>query len=201
MKSYKGFNKDMTCRGFPFEEGKEYYEDNAELCKNGFHACLNPLDCFGYYVPADSVYHEVELDDVTEEKSVDSKVCGKRIKIGARLSVATICKLHFDFVKSQTTHTVEEVENSASAGECGAAVSRGFSEVGEYGCAVVRGNNVKVKAGIGAVIVIVNENYSNHNIKEWKVGVIDNKSLKPDTWYKLKNGEFVEVEEDEEQET
>ncbi|MBR1749908.1 MAG: hypothetical protein IJ740_03355 [Ruminococcus sp.] len=254
MKAYKGFNKDMTCRGFQFEEGKEYHEDNAELCKSGFHACLNPLDCFGYYVPADSVYHEVELDDVTDEKSDDSKVCGKRIKIGARLSVANICKLHFDFVKSQTSHTAEEVENSASAGEqgaasagncgaasagyrgaasagncgaasageqgaasageqgaasageqgaasagnCGAAVSRGSSEVGNNGCAVVRGNNVKVKAGIGAVIVIINENDNDYNIKEWKVGVIDDKSLKPDTWYKLENGEFVEVNDEEE---
>ena len=63
MKAYKGFNKDMTCRGFQFKEGETYIEDKAELCRNGFHACERPLDIFAYYSPAESVYHEVELDD------------------------------------------------------------------------------------------------------------------------------------------
>ena len=65
MKLFKGFNKDMTCtpgRGikFQYEEGKTYHEDNAKLCSTGFHACENPLDCFGYYRPCDgSIYREV----------------------------------------------------------------------------------------------------------------------------------------------
>ena len=59
MKAYKGFKKDMTCRGFQFEEGKAYHADTAVLCHCGFHACLDPLDCLRYYDPCDSVYHEV----------------------------------------------------------------------------------------------------------------------------------------------
>ena len=60
MKTYKGFNKDMTCRGFQYEEGKEYkHSGEVKACKGGFHACESPLDCFGYYPPATSVYHEV----------------------------------------------------------------------------------------------------------------------------------------------
>lgn len=51
IKSYKGFNKDMTCRGFQYEEGKEYEESNALVCENGFHTCEYPLDCLGYYSP------------------------------------------------------------------------------------------------------------------------------------------------------
>lgn len=51
MKAYKGFDKNMQCHGFQFEEGKTYHEDEAELCKRGFHACENPLDVFGYYSP------------------------------------------------------------------------------------------------------------------------------------------------------
>lgn len=46
MKTYKGFNKDMTCRGFQYEEGKEYTQDKAKVCDTGFHACKYPLDCF-----------------------------------------------------------------------------------------------------------------------------------------------------------
>lgn len=48
IKSYKGFNKDMTCRGFQYEEGKEYKEDKAIACKSGFHGCEYPLDVFNF---------------------------------------------------------------------------------------------------------------------------------------------------------
>ena len=228
MKAYKGFNKDMTCRGFQFEEGQTYHEDEAKLCESGFHACENPLDCFGYYNPAESVFHEVELDEVSPEThSDDTKRCGKTIKIGARLDIAGICKAHFEYVKSHTTHEVTAGDSnsasagdrgsasagdrgsasagyrgsasagesgSASAGDYGSAVSRGDSSVKENGCAVVRGSNVKAKGGIGSVIVIVIENDDDYNIKEWKSGIIDGEILKPDTWYTLKDGEFVEAD-------
>lgn len=61
MRAFKGFNKDLTCRGYQYEEGKEFHTERAECCDTGFHACEYPLDCFGYYDPAHSVYHEVEL--------------------------------------------------------------------------------------------------------------------------------------------
>ena len=98
MKAYKAFNKDMTCRGFQFEEGKEYYEGKAKLCESGFHACLNPLDCWTYYNITDSEIHEVELDEVSSERREDTKVCGKKIKIGARLSLMRIIYAFIDFV-------------------------------------------------------------------------------------------------------
>lgn len=59
MKTFKGFNKDMTCIGFQYEEGKSYEEKEAIACKSGFHACEYPLDCFNYYSPNESVYHVV----------------------------------------------------------------------------------------------------------------------------------------------
>lgn len=117
MKAYKGFKTDMTCRGFQFEEGKEYHEDSAVLCNSGFHACEAPLDCFGYYSPAESVYHEVELDEVSDEREPDSKICGKNIKIGARLNIANLCKLQFDYVKSHCTNEYNaEKGKAATAG-------------------------------------------------------------------------------------
>lgn len=88
MRLFKGFNKDMTCSPngvkYQYEEGKTYHEDEASLCHTGFHACENPLDCFGYYRPGDgSVYHEVDLEDMTDEREDDSKRVGKTIKIAA----------------------------------------------------------------------------------------------------------------------
>ena len=103
MKAYKGFNKNMQCRGFQFKEGETYELPEGEvpkLCENGFHACEAPLDVFAYYAPADSVYHEVELDGVTDEKdNDDSKRVGSKIKIGARLDIAGIIKAQFEYTK------------------------------------------------------------------------------------------------------
>ena len=117
VKAYKGFNKDMTCRGFQYQEGKEYETENASLCNEGFHACLNPLDCFRYYSPGEgSVYHEVEIDD-NGERGDDSKIVGSKIKIGAELDVAKICKLHFEFVKNRTIQNKDGEDWSSLAAQ------------------------------------------------------------------------------------
>mgnify|MGYP006887352351 CR=1 FL=1 len=82
---------------------------------------------------------------------------------------------------------------AATAGEYGAATSRGSVSVGENGCGLVRGENVKIKGGMGAILVIAVENDENYDIKEWKAFVVDGENIKPDVWYKLKNGNLVEA--------
>ena len=81
---------------------------------------------------------------------------------------------------------------AATAGKYGAATSRGSASVGKNGMASVRGYDVKAKGGLGAVLVIVNENSDDYDIKEWKAEVVDGERIKADTWYKLVDGEFVE---------
>ena len=130
VKAYKGFNKDMTCRGFQYQEGKEYETENASLCNEGFHACLNPLDCFRYYSPGEgSVYHEVEIDD-NGERGDDSKIVGSKIKIGAELDVAKICKLHFEFVKNRTIQNKDgEDWSSLAAQDCSSLAAQDRSSL------------------------------------------------------------------------
>lgn len=111
MKMYKGFNKDMTCRGFQYEEGKTYVEDEAVLGEKGFHACEDPLDCFYCYAPGNSVFHEVDLDATEETCAVDSRRCGKRITINRRLSFTDILKAHQEYVQSQCTSTIGDTSN------------------------------------------------------------------------------------------
>ena len=211
MKAYKGFNKDMTCRDFRFEEGKTYEEERAELCETGFHACEAPIDCFSYYAPGNSVYHEVELDATDERNSDDSKRVGKRIKIGAKLDIAGICKAQFDYVKSHCTNernadpgkpatagshgaATAGASGAATAGDFGAATSRGSSAVGKNGIACARGNGVKVKGGMGAILIIAEEKKTECNIEHWKAFVIDGETYKPDTWYRLDGDNIVETE-------
>ena len=204
MKAFKGFNKDMTCRGFQYEEGKTYEEDQARLCDSGFHACEDPLGCLSYYPPAQSVYREVELDDVSDEIGDDSKRVGKKIQIGAEIDIAGISKGHFDYVKERTTIAIEKGDaeaatagncGAATAGEYGAATSRGSSASGENGLSVARGNGVKVKGGLGAILVIAEEEDYNHNIVAWKAVEVDGEKIKADTWYRLEGGELEEIKE------
>ena len=119
MKAYKGFNKDMTCRGFQYEEGKTYKTDKAEICEAGFHACEDPLDCFGYYAPGQSVYHEVEIEDNGQRNTDDTKVVGKKIKIGAKIGVPQIAQLHIEYVKSKIEDTKTNTGDYSAATNTG----------------------------------------------------------------------------------
>lgn len=101
MKAYKGFNRDMTCRGFQYAEGETYHTDTTKLCESGFHACKYPLDVLAYYPPNSSVYHEVELDEVSDECEDDSKVCAKTIRVGARMDIASLVKASVEYVISK----------------------------------------------------------------------------------------------------
>ena len=236
IKAYKGFNKDMTCRNFKYEVGKEYEHNGPVIaCEQGFHACENPIDCLAYYAPGQSVFHEVELSGETDKDSDDSKIAASHIRIGARLDIAGICKAAFEFVKSRCTNennaepgkpatagdrgaatagdrgaatagyggaatagyggaATAGYRGAATAGDGGAATSRGSSSSGENGLSVARGNDVRVRGGLGAVLVIVEENAGNYDIASWKAAVVDGSRIKPDTWYKLVDGEFTECD-------
>ena len=144
---YKGFNKDMTCRGFQFKEGETYEEQEAKLCKKGFHACENPLDCWGYYNMIDGVFHEVELEGVTgEHNSDDTKVCAKKIKIGARLDMRGIVKASVDFVMESVKGCFDK--KVADAGYSAQIGSSGYSaQIGSSGYSAQigsSGNSAKI---------------------------------------------------------
>ena len=138
VKSYKGFNKDMTCRGFQYEEGKEYEEESVEVCNHGFHACEYPLDCLNYYSPNESVYHEVEQSGEIQKHNKDTKVASTKIKIGAEISIAGL-------VKAAIEYTVKRVNKDAESDEKhGASSATGYkgasSATGDYGASSATGN-------------------------------------------------------------
>ena len=141
MKAYKGFNADMTCRGFQYKEGETYHEDIADLCHKGFHACERPLDVLEYYSPNSSVYHEVELDDVSEQREEDSKVCAKFIKIGAKVDIATLVEATVDYTVSKC----DPVKSQHAKKNRGAASATGWngaaSATGDKGAASATGRS------------------------------------------------------------
>lgn len=182
----------MTCRGFQFEEGKTYEEKKAELCKSGFHACEIPLDVFTYYSPNNSVYHEVELNDVNEEKSDDSKVCAKKIRIGAELSIHNLVKAHVEYVKEHIDKSVLASTNTGNRSASTNTGDYGSSEVsGNKSIAIAFGRNSKARGVIGCWIVIAE--HDNDGPKDVRCFHVDGKNVKADTWYCLKDGALTEV--------
>jgi hypothetical protein len=98
IKGYKAFEKDMTCRGFQFEEGQTYETDKAVICESGFHFCENPLDTLNYYDLCESEFAEVEALGETQTHDSYSKVCTTKIKIGAKLGLSGFVKVSVDFL-------------------------------------------------------------------------------------------------------
>ena len=211
IKAFKGFNRDMTCRDFQYEEGKEYETDKAEACECGFHASEYPLDVFSYYPPGTSVYHEVEQSGKLD-KSESGKVASTKIKIWARIDVAGIVKAAISYIKERINNennaepgkaatagsygaATAGSYGAATAGDSGAATSRGCSSSGKDGLSVARGNNVRVRGGLGAVLVIAEECSDSYEIKDWLAVVVDGVNVKAETWYELKNGELTECKE------
>ena len=128
--NYKGFDKDLKCKGFQYEIGKEYECENAVACETGFHACERPLDVFSYYPPASSRYCEVEQSGKTDTNSDDSKVASTKIKIGAEIGTPGLVKAQIEYVKAHTTmeHTdpgaaTAGYRGAATAGDSGAATA------------------------------------------------------------------------------
>ena len=163
MKAYKGFNKDMTCRGFQYEEGKTYEMESAELCDHGFHACEYPLDCFGYYPPANSVYREVELDGVTDEERDDTKRVGTKLTVKGALNIKGLINATFEYLKSRGANSkiggdysaFTSGDWSALSGGNGSALTGGRCSalVGEDGSALTAGGWSALSGGNFSALV------------------------------------------------
>lgn len=176
METYKGFNKDMTAKnGFQYKEGKEYEEEKAVACECGFRACEYPLDCFGYYSPANSVYHIVEQSGELSKNSSDTKVASTKIKIGAEISIAGLVKAAIEYTKEKAkpeSDATGDYGASSATGKCSASSATGYCGSAIAGnpesVAVAWGYKSKAKGIVGAYIVLA----------DWE-----------------ENGEIVEVEE------
>ena len=210
MKAFKGFNKDLTCRGYQYEEGKEFHTERAECCDTGFHACEYPLDCFGYYDPAHSVFHEVELSGEMDKSGDNTKVCATDIKIGARLSIVGLVKMAIDFTMSKVN---KEAGSDERHGFASATGYKGASSVSDpTGVAVAWGHEARAKGCKGAHLILsdwkyVGARYSDgdymdpYDKESWeltgaKMVVVDGEKIKEDTYYRCIEGEIVEVTED-----
>ena len=203
--NYKGMDKEMRCRGFQYEVGKEYKTDKAEACECGFHACEYPLDVFGYYPPSGSRFFEVEQSGELSRASNDSKVASTKIKIGAEIGISGLVKAAIEYTRERTMKeegaSATGDQGAASAtGDRGAASATGYqsaaSATGKASVALACGIEGKAMGALGCGICLVERgewNGETYPIKHIKAAIVDGEDIKPGVWYTLKNGEFVEL--------
>ena len=198
IKVYKGTDKDMKCRGMQYELGKTVKDDGAVRCGDkGFHSCEAPIDVLKYYSVRDgNRFFEAEAGGVIDRSGADdSKLASSELTLKAEIGLPGLIKAQVEYVKKNCTneHNAKPGE-PATAGYRGAATSRGSVTVGKNGVGTVRGNGVKIRGGLGALLVCAIERENNYDIVDWKAVVVDGDRIKADVFYTLKNGCFVEVE-------
>ena len=257
--SYKGFDKNMQCRGFQYEVGKEYEMDGEiKCCNRGFHACKSPLEVWDYYDILNSRYAEVEQSGKIEEEENSTKVCSSRIKIKAELKLDDIINIGVEWLKDITSPSKVKADGalndngdyaqigssgySAQIGSSGYSAQIGSSgyyakigssgdyakigssgyyaqigssgdyaqigssgdyaqidSTGEDSVIMCAGNSSRAKAKVGSWITLAEWKWSDEKKRDVpayvKTEYVDGENIKADTWYQLKNGKFVEVEE------
>ena len=115
IKSYKGFDSSLSCRGFQYEVGKEYEMDgHIECCERGFHACESPLEVFDHYNMLKSRFAEVEQSGTIDREENSTKVCSSRIKIKAELKLADIINIGVEWLKDITSPFEVKTDSSLS---------------------------------------------------------------------------------------
>ena len=142
MKAIKGFNSDMTCRGFQYEIGKTYTLPEGEkpkLCEKGFHAIApdeTPLRVFDYYPPSDengnpARYCEVEVGG--ETVSNGEKIVGSELTVGAEIGIPGLVKAHIEWVKrhlidddEHKSHNTGDRSSASNTGDRSSASNTGY---------------------------------------------------------------------------
>ena len=159
IKSYKGFDKNLKCRDFQYEIGKEYEMDGEiKVCNRGFHACESPFDVFDHYTMIDSRFCEVEQDGNISKEDRGTKICSSKIKIKAELKLADMINLGVEWLKEITSP--EKIKTSIKDNSSGNGAQIGSSgngaQIGSsgYGAKIgSSGNGAKIgSSGYGAQI-------------------------------------------------
>ena len=213
IKSYKGFDKNLKCRDFQYEIGKEYEMDGEiKVCNRGFHACESPFDVFDHYTMIDSRFCEVEQDGNISKEDRGTKICSSKIKIKAELKLADMINLGVEWLKEITSP--EKIKTSIKDNSSGNGAKIGSSgnnaQIGSSGnnakidstgedCVIMcAGINSVAKASKGSWITLSEWSYSDKKQRYIPVCVktefVDGEKIKADTYYKLDGGVFKEMQ-------
>ena len=183
IKGYKGFDKNLQCRGFQYKVGETFEEKGTiKACESGFHFCENPFNVFNYYSPSDSRYCNVEGDGKIDTDNSDSKVACSKLHIHTEIGLSGLISAGVKFIldkvdwgnnkatntgkQSAATNTGDQ-SAATNTGDQSAATNTGYrsaatntgnrsaaSVEGKDSIAIVTGYDSKAKGAMGCWIVL-----------------------------------------------
>ena len=172
--AYKAMDKNMQCRGKQYEVGKTYYEDEADCCHAGMHACENPLDVLHYYpLRGGPRFFEVECGGNVDKSEEDSKLACTELTVKGEVNFAGLVKATvnavFNRVKGKEPFSSGNSSTAGSSGDSSTAGSSGNSSTagssgnystagssGDYSTAAATGAYCSAKADGKDSIAVVN---------------------------------------------
>jgi hypothetical protein len=176
IKGFKGFDKDLKCRDFQYEIGKEYETDKVKCCETGFHFCENPFDVFAYYPPTNgNRFGEVEGGGNIDTHDEDSKVSVTKIKINAELNLKDLINSFISFVFEKTKVVKETIAtngdyaNAATNGNKANAATNGYKAN-----AATNGNYANAATNGDKANAATNGNYANAATNGYKTNAATN---------------------------
>ena len=199
--AYKAMDKNMQCRGKQYEVGKTYYENKADCCHAGMHACENPLDVLHYYPLKDSPrFFEVECGGNVDKSIGDSKLACTELTVKGEVNFAGLVKATvnavFNRVKGKEPFSSGDYSTAGSSGDYSTAAATGSycsaKADGKDSIAVVNGACGKACGALGCYLVLTEYDDDGHMICA-KMARVDGSAIREKVYYTLKNGEFVEA--------
>ena len=202
---FKGFDKDIQCRGFQYVEGETYtYDGTPILCSAGFHACELPLDVLTYYPARDgNQYHKVGLEGTSDETAADSKRVGKTITVGGKLNLLGLIQAHVEVV---TEKAGKEEAHAATTGDSAHAVTTGrWANAATTGYSAQIRSSVQDPDAVAAVLgegaargvkgswIVLTERGDERTLIEVRAVQVDGETVKENQYYRLSGGNLVEV--------
>ena len=201
MKGYKGFSKGLVCRGKQYAENTVFEEGTAKICESGMHFCENPFDVLDYYGFVDdngelNEYAEVEALDDTQTDD-QKKFCTKKLKVGAKLGIDGLVNAFVDFTLDKTKRDSVATNTGCYSVAANTGTDSVATNTGKNGFAISTGIKGKAKGALGCYIAVAewtyDESANEYKLAGFKAHKVDGKTIKPDTFYSLKNGKFVAV--------
>ena len=249
MKTYKGTDKNMQCRGKQYVLGKKEVDDGAIRCGDkGYHSCEAPFDVLRYYpnINGNRFFEAEAGGEIDKAENDDTKLASSELTLKSEIDFAGLVKAQIEYTrkKAENGTTGGDERNLAggdesnlsggymsnlSGGSCSnlsggsrsnlsggessnlsggswSNLSGGYmSNLSGGSCSNLSGgdsslivgqNGCNAKGGLHSVIVLTEWKYDdngNYVPIAVKAEIVDGVRIKADTWYRLENGEFVEI--------
>ena len=210
MKVYKGTDKNMQCQGKQYVLGKKEVDDGAIRCGDkGYHSCEAPFDVLRYYpnINGNRFFEAEAGGEIDKAENYDTKLASSELTLKNEIDFAGLVKAQIEYTRKKAESGTAgghmsnlsggHMSNLSGGDRSNLSGGRRSNLSGGDSSLIVGQNGCNAKGGIHSVIVLTEWRYdTNRNYVPIavKAAIVDGVRIKADTWYRIENGEFVEVD-------